>query len=221
MNNNNPHICTIGERISSLVEHLSNGNISAFAQSLNINEANIRSYMNRGVMPKADILEKIVTYYDVDANWLMTGVGNMQVSRSANIDSGSSNSGGVPLLPIEAMAGFFTGEVSVAEGDCERINVPGLKADFVVPVRGDSMEPKYFSGDLVACQAVYLSDLFFQWGKVYVIDTDQGVLLKKVKKGSKPNSIKLISENPEYDTIEVSLSAIHHIALVKCLVRMI
>lgn len=124
-------------------------------------------------------------------------------------------------MPVEAMAGFFTGEVSVLENDCERVDIPGLKADFVVPVKGDSMEPKYFSGDWVACQAVYLSDLFFQWGKVYVIDTDQGVLLKKVKKGATPNSIKLISENPEYDTIEVSLSAIHHIALVKCLVRMI
>ena len=119
------------------------------------------------------------------------------------------------------MAGFFTGEVSVNERDCERLNIPGLKADFVVPVSGDSMEPKYFSGDMVACQMVYLSDLFFQWGKVYVIDTNQGVLLKKVKKGSSPDCITLVSENPEYDNIELPRSDIHHIALVKGLVRLI
>lgn len=128
---------------------------------------------------------------------------------------------GVPLVPIEAMAGFFTGEILVNERDCERLNIPGLKADFVVSVSGDSMEPKYFSGDMVACQRVYLSDLFFQWGKVYVIDTNQGVLLKKVKKGSSPDCITLISENPEYDDIELPFSDIYHIALVKGLVRIV
>lgn len=127
--------------------------------------------------------------------------------------------GGVPLIPIEAMAGFFTGEVSECEQNCERLRIPGVKADFVVPVSGDSMEPKYYSGDLVACQMVSLSDIFFQWGKVYVIDTNQGVLIKKVKRSKKPGFITLISENPEYETVEVPLSNIYHISLVKAIIR--
>lgn len=220
MDRNNLSDKTIGDRIYLLVEHLTGGNITAFAQPLNINEANIRSYTARGVIPKADVLEKIVKYYEVNANWLMTGKGEMLASQSDE-SSYSNRMAGIPLLPVEAMAGFFTGEVSVLERDCERLNIPGLKADFVIPVNGDSMEPKYFRGDMVACQMVSLSDSFFQWGRVYILDTTQGVLLKKVKKGSQPDTIKLISENPEYDPIEISYSDIYHIALVMGLVRIV
>lgn len=83
------------------------------------------------------------------------------------------------------------------------------------------MEPKYFSGDYVACQMVYLSDLFFQWGKVYVIDTRQGVLLKRVKRGPSKESIMLISENSNYDPVELPITDIYHIALVRGLVRIV
>lgn len=127
---------------------------------------------------------------------------------------------GIPLIPAKAMAGFFTGEVIVNESDCERINVPGIKADFAIPVSGDSMTPMYQSGDMVICQFVNLSDMFFQWGKVYVINTNQGVLLKKVRPGTPGTSIKLVSENPDYDPIDLPLEDIYHIALVKGLVRL-
>lgn len=119
------------------------------------------------------------------------------------------------------MAGYYTGEVSISESECERLNIPGIKADFVIPISGDSMEPKYYSGDFVACQRIDSIDAFFQWGKVYVIDTSQGVLLKKVKKSPNKNHIILISENSEYDPIEVPLAEIYHIALVKALVRIV
>lgn len=157
----------------------------------------------------------------ISIDWLITGKGSMQPSRLVHDASYSDENVGVPLIPVEAMAGFFTGEVLIDERNCERLNIPGLKADFVVPVSGDSMEPKYFSGDMVACQMVYLSDLFFQWGKVYVIDTNQGVLIKKVKKSLSSDCITLISVNPEYDNIELPRSNIHHIALVKALVRIV
>lgn len=127
---------------------------------------------------------------------------------------------GIPLIPAKAMAGFFTGEVIINEVDCERIDIPGVKADFAIPVSGDSMTPLYLSGDMVICQFVNLSDMFFQWGKVYVINTNQGVLIKKVRPGISGSSIKLISENPDYDPIDLPLSDIYQIALVKGLVRL-
>lgn len=68
---------------------------------------------------------------------------------------------GIPLIPIEAMAGALTGEQSVLEYECERYVVPMFKgADFLIPVKGSSMYPKYSSGDIVACQCVPMSDLF-------------------------------------------------------------
>ena len=165
-------------------------------------------------------IEKILlSYPELNPSWLLTGRGNM-ISSPDSITA-PEPARGIPLIPIEAMAGFLSGEVNVNDSDCERLNIPGLKADFVIPVSGDSMEPRYFSGDFVACQTVSLNDTFFQWGKVYVIDTNQGVLLKKVKKSTDSDSVMLISENPEYDPIRMPLVNIYHIALVKGLVRII
>lgn len=67
---------TIGERIQLLVDAVADGKNTLFASKLGINEANVRSYI-RGTLPKADILEKIVITYEVDARWLLTGFGNM------------------------------------------------------------------------------------------------------------------------------------------------
>jgi phage repressor protein C with HTH and peptisase S24 domain len=127
---------------------------------------------------------------------------------------------GVPLIPIEAMAGYFKGEEPINEYECDRVLIPGVKADYVITVRGNSMEPRYHSGDLIACQVLPLSDIFFQWGKAYVVNTDQGVLLKKIKPGSSIDTITLVSENPEYDPFELPRSAIYHVALVTALVRL-
>ena len=50
---------TINDRIKELVAEKAGGKNTVFAERLGVSEANIRSYA-RGVMPKADILEKIV-----------------------------------------------------------------------------------------------------------------------------------------------------------------
>lgn len=81
------------------------------------------------------------------------------------------------------------------------------------------MEPLYFNGDYVACEKASLSDVFFQWGKVYVVDTKEGVAIKRIGRGSEKGEILLISENKAYDPISMPVSAIYHIALVKGVVR--
>lgn len=67
-------LVTIHERIKWLVDHFADGKNTVFAEKLGVNEANIRSYI-RGVQPKADVLSSIVSSYDVNALWLLTGVG--------------------------------------------------------------------------------------------------------------------------------------------------
>ena len=81
------------------------------------------------------------------------------------------------------------------------------------------MQPKYYSGDIIACKNLPLSDIFFQWGKVYVIDTDQGALIKKVEQGNSDDTITLVSENPTYKPFEVPRQSIYHISLVLGVIR--
>lgn len=128
---------------------------------------------------------------------------------------------GIPLIPVDAMAGALTNEQTVFEYECERYVVPVFKgADFLIPVKGSSMYPKYSSGDIVACQRVPMSGLFFQWNKAYVIDTDQGVLIKRIKPGSSPDSVLIVSDNEKYDPFELPVTAIHAVSLVIGVIRL-
>lgn len=65
---------TIHERIKHLVDTKAGGKNTVFAQRLGVSEANIRGYIKK-VIPKADVLEKIVISYEVNAMWLLTGLG--------------------------------------------------------------------------------------------------------------------------------------------------
>lgn len=185
-------------------------------------------------------LTRFLAYFkDVNITWLLTGEGNMlkdgntslvDMTKTAPVDNipaktvavpTAHSNEGIPLIPIEAMAGALTSEQTILEYECERYVIPMFKgADFLIPVKGSSMYPKYSSGDIVACQRVSMSDLFFQWNKVYVIDTTQGALIKRIKPGSDKEHISIISDNPDYDPFELHLSAIHAVALVIGVIRL-
>lgn len=118
------------------------------------------------------------------------------------------------------MAGALTeNSQAVMEYECEHYVIPMFKgAEFLIPVKGDSMQPKYYSGDIVACKRLPLNT-FFQWNRTYVIDSEQGVLIKRVRKGEDDNHIILVSDNPEYDPFTLEKSGIYSLALVIGVVR--
>ena len=80
------NIATIHERIALLVKEKAGNKNTVFAQALGVSEANIRGYA-KTVVPKADVLSKIVrTYDDIDAYWLLTGEGSMLKSTTPKTD---------------------------------------------------------------------------------------------------------------------------------------
>ena len=127
----------------------------------------------------------------------------------------------IPLIPIDAMAGFGEGETQIMEFESETFIIPTFKdAEFLISVKGSSMYPKYNSGDIVACKKLALGDLFFQWNKVYVLDTKQGALIKRIKKGSDLKSVLLVSDNESYDPFELKITQINSVALVIGVIRL-
>lgn len=213
---------SIHKRIELLVDKFGNGKNTVFASLIDSNEGNIRGYI-KGTVPKQDILEKIVRNIDINPDWLLTGRGEMlQRQDDAPIAIATNNpSEGIPLIPFDAMAGICNGDISVMELDCEHYVVPAFKgADFLIPVKGSSMYPKYSSGDIVACKKIPLKDLFFQWNKVYVLDTIQGPLIKRIAKGNDKNHILAVSENPKYEPFELHLSQLRAVSIVMGVIRL-
>ena len=153
----------------------------------------------------SDILNKISNAYpDLNTDWLLTGVGKML--KEGSIDEIYF----VPLLPISAQGGSLNDFiVSVKDSDCERVVSPIKGADFAMSVSGDSMAPEYPSGAQILIKRIN-ERAFIDWGKVYVLDTCNGSVIKRIVPSEKEGHLKCISINPdpEFAPFDVSLSDI-------------
>lgn len=214
------------ERLLALIDHFANGNKTQFAGMIGVSPQGLSTWISRDTFDTERIYSKCV---GVSPRWLLTGEGPMlendNVDYQRRIEPAhhvpENIQEGIPLIPLSAMAGAFTGDTSVMEYECERYVIPAFKgADFLIQVKGDSMQPTYYSGDLVACQRVPLDDLFFQWNKTYVLDTKQGPLIKRIMPGSDSSHVLIVSDNDSYPPFELSKSQFHGVALVRGLVRL-
>lgn len=207
---------SISERIQALIDTFCNGRNSQFAKVIGVAESNIRSYL-AGTQPKFDILSNIASKFAINCEWLLTGKGDMLkvTDTPATIPSdepkkddflklhrAKPGSGkGIPLIPMDAVAGFPADRSGNAYlEDCECYVIPEFEnkgADFLVRVSGDSMIPLYYSGDLLACHKI--TDIrFFQWGTIYVLETSQGTIVKRVQESVEhADCILCMSENSE------------------------
>ena len=135
----------------------------------------------------------------VNANYILTGRGNMFLDEE-HIDESVKT---LPRIPYDAAAGSLTNAVDgVTSLQCEQAPVVSAfpRYDFTIRVTGRSMEPMYFSGDEVACLRINESR-FLQWGRVHVLDTAQGVIIKRIYENG--DSIRCASFNPEYPDFNV------------------
>lgn len=222
----------MGTILSRIQEMASNEGITigALERAIGASKGVLSRAINNGTDIQAKWLQIIVENYPrYSADWLLSGKGDMlrnkevvtQRKAEPALPVPENSHEGIPLIPLSAMAGAFTGETSVMEYECERYVIPAFRgADFLIPVKGDSMQPTYYPGDLVACQRVPLDDLFFQWNKTYVLDTKQGPLIKRVRRGSDDEHILIVSDNPAYAPFELSRAQFHGVALVRGLVRL-
>jgi len=112
------------------------------------------------------------------------------------------------VIPTEAMAGTL-GEfsTSIAAYDCERIISPIKDVDYAIKIHGDSMSPEYPSGSLALIKKIN-EKAFIEWGKVYVLDTVNGVVIKSVRKSERDNEVECVSLNPNYQPFRIDKSYI-------------
>lgn len=130
----------------------------------------------------------------------------------------------IPFVGEAAVAGFGSADFAIKERDVKDYYViPKFKdsnIDFMIEIHGESMYPTFKSGDVVACTIIREST-FIQWNRVHLIATaEQGILIKRLKKGVTGTTIMLVSDNPDYDPFDIELTDIKGLAIVQGLVRL-
>lgn len=194
-------------------------NNNSFCNTIGVNPTIVHNIIKGRNKPGFDLLNKIILSFDnINAEWLMTGNGSVFKPKALAIQSNT----GIPLVSTEVAAGFGTAEFTIKDEDIQnRYLVPDFNGiDFMIRVKGGSMYPKYSSGDIIACR-ILKDSKFIQWNKCHVIATrEQGLLVKRLKKGHNDKFILAISDNKEYDPFEIPANEITGIALVIGVIRL-
>lgn len=131
----------------------------------------------------------------------------------------------IPLLPMDAIAGYDgIDRPGVTVDEWNKYRVPEFISqgvEFAVRVSGSSMYPKYSNGDILACRKVH-DILFFQWGKVYVIDCSQGLMVKRIFENlNNEECVVCHSDNIDhYPAFSIPKSDIRSLSIVLGVIRM-
>ena len=182
-------------------------------------------FLDKGGSVTSANLETILnTFPEISLDWLVTGRGSMLRSDLPAAHLATEPGAGIPLIPIEAVAGLPTDDsVGTRFIDCAHYIIPdfaNLNVEYMIRVSGSSMYPKYSNGDILACRRVH-DVLFFQWGKIYVIDSSQGALVKRVFQDEDPDRILLVSDNREnYPPFSIPKSDIRSLSIVVGVIRL-
>jgi phage repressor protein C with HTH and peptisase S24 domain len=131
------------------------------------------------------------------------------LAQSTPVESETDNSDKVPLIPILAQGGALTNYVgSVRASDCEMVTSPVKGADYAITIYGDSMSPDYPSGSHVLIKRIN-ERAFIEWGKVYVLDTCNGVVIKRLMPTADVSIYRCESINDKYPPFEVATDNIY------------
>ena len=211
---------TVKERIISFLKEKKLSQ-SAFEKSTGLSNGYVNN-ISKGI--GAEKLQRIIEVYpELSQVWLLTGEGEMFRTPTADTAANAPQKA-LPLIPFEAIAGYLSiDNVGVRFEDCEQYVIPEFEqrgAEFIIRVSGSSMYPKYSNGDLLGCKKIE-NILFFQWGKIYVLDTSQGTLVKRVYQHENDDFVKLVSDNKDvYPPFAIPKSDIRSLRIVVGVVRL-
>lgn len=200
-----------------------------FIDKMNISRAEFerRSGLANGYVKKlkgnlgdGKLNDVLTAFPNLNKIWLLTGEGMMLNEAPVNAAPGepTGNAGQAMadyetyLLPMSAMGGLLVG--LPADGmmleQCERVISPIKGVDFAITVCGESMAPEYPSGSRVLIKKID-PGAFIDWGKAYVLDTCNGVILKEVLKCQREGFITCHSINPDpkFADFDVPVSEIY------------
>jgi len=173
------------KRIAKVIDYSGCKSKKEFATKINFDISNLSQVFTGGRGVPSSLLDKIFKAYpEIDKSWLLYGKGGddvvVHVEDMPGMSLQDEKKDYRPRLPITASAGQLADYLGgTLAHECELLpimrSIPDY--DFTMVIRGNSMEPKYESGDEIACKKV---ESVIEWGKAYVLATRDGAVLKRL-----------------------------------------
>lgn len=205
------------------------------AAFLGISRSTLCNWSVRNSIDFPLLLEKLK---EVDYNWLLTGKGTPMrhkkycendpvkgeveiLHNSKTVEATDDRS--VDLYDIVAAANLKTLLTNKQQYIVGKIIIPSIpRCDGAVYVSGDSMYPILKSGDIIGFKEISSMD-YLIYGEMYLvsfhIDGDDYLAVKYINKSEKPGFIKLVSYNPHHEPMDLPVTNIQAMAIVKFSVR--
>lgn len=171
-----------------------------FAEKLEVSTATVASVENGSREAPKGLMKSLVTKFNVDARWLLTGEGNPDTEPASLqiIPQEGEEAAGIPFYDIDVMAHIAESLDLKEETPAGVLSIPGFKDCIACfPVYGSSMEPKISNGDVIAVSQAVTCDQIL-WGEIYLVITNAWRVVKTVHPGKTKEYIILRSINPAY-----------------------
>ncbi len=197
---------TENQRLKKLMDMLDFRTQTDFAAALKMKPGSISDVIRGkdGMGISNAIKDRLEFKFNVNIEWLTTGIGEPFLKKAS--------------IVVETREGVPYFDISISDSRLEDLLMKEEEIEYLVnykpfndctaylPVFGDSMYPRYASGEIIAVKAISNFDVL-QWGEAYVVMTDSttnGIRsIKNVHEHQDPTKLILRSSNPNFrgDTV--------------------
>ena len=214
------------QRFKEMVDYLKKNryvrNQQDFTERVGSDKATISQVMNNRIaVPKVLYFSIAKAFPFISVEWLKNGEGEMMAAQPATT---ANDALWLPVVNLDTRGGLTAN----AETDVEQFytrQMPFSRSvardgDFVMPVIGDSMTPKYPNGTFVLVRPIPTWQEYIELGATYILELLDGRrLIKDVRAGGDKDHFLLCSVNPAFDPSEIAKSFISRIYAVILSVR--
>jgi len=203
---------------------------SHLATHLGVRPGTVSNYENRVSEPSLTLLLKISQFFEVNVHDLISTDLTESGTHFHKQTNGRGNPpAGLSRLPMEFMLrpvpliswdSWTSAWNNISSGNTNGhamawYTIPDLQsANFLIRVHGNDMEPRFGNGDLAVCRVVP-SFTSLQWGKPHFLDTmTHGPLLRRLYPTEGDESVKAVSDNPEFPPFVIERGDIIAMAMV-------
>lgn len=202
------------------------------AKELGVTPSKISEILNNRMNAGTDIMQYLCSHYQINAEWLLLGKGEMFQSQQAavllpelqhaNIESDIKYSG-IPFIEKESDIMEIANSEIYSHTQVEHYKIPMFEnkgVEYLMRVPDNSMYPRYSNGDILACRPV--SDKsFIQWGRIYLLYTGQGAFVKRLFPVEKnAELLECRSDNrEEFPAFSIHKEAVWNLSIIIGIVR--